>query len=98
VIYKIPADAQSLPEGVPKDEQLDEPAGAFQGTSSFGEIGYGGPMPPAGSGPHRYFFKLYALDTPLDVTPGLSKDELLEAIKDHVLAKGELMGTYEVPE
>jgi Raf kinase inhibitor-like YbhB/YbcL family protein len=101
VIYRIPADADGLPEGVPRQKRLDKPAGAVQGANSFSggtDIGYGGPMPPAGSGPHRYFFKLYALDTKLDLEPGLSKDELLEAMKGHELAKGELMGTYEVPE
>jgi len=98
VIYNIPAGTTALAEGVPKTEKLDEPAGALQGTNDFGKIGYNGPMPPAGSGPHRYFFKLYALDTKLDVDPGLTKAELLQAMEGHELAMGELMGLYEVPQ
>ncbi len=93
LIYKIPADAKGLPEGVPHGGKLKEPAGALQGENSFPATGYGGPAPPRGK-PHRYFFKLYALDTPLQVEPGLEKDALLEKMKGHVLGQGELMGTY----
>ena len=95
VIYKIPADANGLPEGVAASRQLTEPAGAVQGENSWPTIGYRGPMPPPGHGPHRYFFKLYALDTKLRVEPGASKEELLEKMSGHVLAQGQLMGTYE---
>ncbi|MFZ1932702.1 MAG: YbhB/YbcL family Raf kinase inhibitor-like protein [Thermoguttaceae bacterium] len=93
VIYKIPADAKGLPEGVPHGRKLKEPAGALQGENSFPATGYGGPMPPPGK-PHRYYFKLYALDAPLQVEPGLEKDALLAKMKGHVLGQGELMGTY----
>ena len=94
VIYKIPADAGGLPEAVAKDERLEEPAGAIQGVNSWSpdDIGYRGPKPPVGT--HRYFFKLYALDAELAVEPGLDKKTLLEAMEDHVLAQGQLMGTY----
>ncbi len=95
VICRIPANAGGLPEGVPKTERLDEPAGALQGENSFGKTGYGGPMPPEGHGMHHYHFKLYALDQALDVKPGLTKDDLLAAMKGHVVAEGELVGTYE---
>jgi Raf kinase inhibitor-like YbhB/YbcL family protein len=98
VIYKIPADAKGLPEGVPRKSRLKEPAGAVQGKSSFtdGEtIGYRGPKPPVGHGVHHYHFKLYALDAPLSAEPGLEKKALLEKMEGHVLAEGELMGTYE---
>jgi len=63
------------------------------GKNSFGNIGYGGPCPPSGS--HRYFFKVYALDTKLDLAAGADKKNLLEAMKDHILASGELMAHYE---
>jgi Raf kinase inhibitor-like YbhB/YbcL family protein len=93
VIYNLPADITALEEGVAKDEKL--PNGARQGTNSWGKgnIGYRGPDPPAGK-PHRYFFKVYALDSVLDQAPGASKDQLEKAMKGHVLAHGELMGTY----
>ena len=96
VIYKISATAQGLPEGVTQAAQPKEPAGALQGKNSWpsGNIGYRGPMPPPGSGNHRYFFRLYALKTPLDVKPGLEKQGLLDAMSGQILGQGELMGTY----
>jgi Raf kinase inhibitor-like YbhB/YbcL family protein len=68
-----------------------------QGVNSWDDnnIGYRGPMPPVSHGPHHYHFKLYALRAPLDVKPGLDKDGLLKAMQGHVLAQGELIGTYE---
>ena len=100
LIYKIPATAKGLPEGVPRKARLKEPAGALQGKNSWPEgknTGYGGPMPPPGHGVHHYYFKLYALDAPLPDEPGLDKKALLEKIRGHVLAEGVLMGTYERP-
>jgi Raf kinase inhibitor-like YbhB/YbcL family protein len=91
LIWNVPGDGQSLPEGIPTDETL--PDGARQGQNDFRRIGYGGPCPPRGR-PHRYFFKLYALDTTLDLAPGANKKQLLKAIQDHVLAEAELMGRY----
>lgn len=82
---------RSLPEGVQKTETL--PDGMRQGTNDFRRIGYGGPCPPPGK-PHRYFFKLYALDTKLDLKPGASRSELESAMKSHVLAETQLMGKY----
>jgi Raf kinase inhibitor-like YbhB/YbcL family protein len=67
------------------------PPGAVQGTNDFGKRAWGGPKPPIGR--HRYFFKVFALDIPLD-TPGITRIELLAAMKGHVLAQGELVGTY----
>ena len=87
VICKIPPDAKGLAEG--------DPAGALQGKNSFGNVGYGGPSPPQGHGTHHYHFKLYALDAALDVQPGLDKKALLSAMSGHIIAQGELMGTYE---
>jgi Raf kinase inhibitor-like YbhB/YbcL family protein len=98
VIYKIPADTKGLPEGVPRKSRLKEPYGALQGRNSWpaaDAIGYRGPMPPPGHGVHHYYFKLYALDTQLDVESGLEKKAILEKIADHILAEGVLMGTYQ---
>ena len=97
VIYRLPGDLKSLPEAVSPSELLDEPAGAYQGANSWPSgqtIGYRGPAPPPGK-PHRYYFKLYALDTELDLEPGLDKDALLQAMQGHILAEGRLMGTYQ---
>lgn len=95
VIYKLPAGVESLPEGVATQAALSEPAGALQGRNSWGAIGYRGPAPPRGHGVHHYHFKLYALDAALDAQSGLSKEQLLKAMKGHVLAEGELVGTYQ---
>jgi Raf kinase inhibitor-like YbhB/YbcL family protein len=100
VIYKIPADAKGLPEKVARKPELADPAGAVQGKNSWtdgNDIGYRGPMPPPGHGVHHYHFKLYALDAPLDAAPGLDKKGLLAKMKTHILAEGELIGTYERP-
>ncbi len=93
VIYKIPAAAKGLPEGVAHDAKLKEPAGALQGDNSWPSTGYRGPMPPPGK-THHYYFKLFALDAPLQAEPGLNKKALEEKMKGHVLGQGELMGTY----
>lgn len=98
VIYKIPGNVTKLPEGIAKTAKLSNPPGALQGKNSWPSgqtIGYRGPMPPPGHGRHRYYFRLYALDKPLDLAAGATKKELLAAMKGHVLAEGELMGTYE---
>jgi len=92
VLYGLPADTTSLPEGVPTNEAIE--GVALQGTNDFKRIGYGGPCPPPGK-PHRYFFKLYALDTELDLKPGAKKKDLEKAMKGHVLAKGQLVGRYQ---
>lgn len=96
VMYKIPADANGLPEAVAKQPRPKEPPGVVQGSNSWGpgeNIGYGGPSPP--SGRHRYYFKLYALDSELELEPGVDKEALLQAMEGHILGYGELMGTYE---
>ena len=90
VLYGLPADRHELTENMPNDEVL--PNGARQGVNDFGKIGYGGPCPPSGT--HRYYFTLYALDTDLDLPPGESKAGLLDAMGNHILAKGQLMGRY----
>jgi len=95
VIYKIPPNTTALPEGVERTERPANVPGALQGRNDWGTIGYRGPMPPPGHGVHHYHFKVYALDAPLDVGPGLSKAQLLKAMEGHIIAQGELIGTYE---
>jgi len=90
VLFGLPPDTRQLPENVPPDETL--PSGAKQGTSDFGRIGYGGPCPPSGT--HRYFFKIYSLDTEIDLPPGATKRQLLQTIEGHILAQGQLIGKY----
>jgi len=90
VIWNIPATAASLPEGMQK---VEESGGIRQGRNDFKRMGYGGPCPPPGK-PHRYFFKLYALDAKLEMAPGAGKKELERAMKGHVLAQTELKGKY----
>jgi Raf kinase inhibitor-like YbhB/YbcL family protein len=90
VLYNIPPDVTSLEENMPPDETLAN--GARQGTTDFGRIGYGGPAPPSGT--HRYFFKVYALDTMLDLPTGATKRQVGDAMQGHVLAEGQLMGKY----
>jgi Raf kinase inhibitor-like YbhB/YbcL family protein len=85
VLYDLPAVTPSLPEGV-------QGAG-IDGKNDFNQTGYGGPCPPRGSN-HRYFFKLYALDNITDLSPGATKRDLEKAMQGHILAQGQLMGTY----
>jgi len=95
VIYKISPDAPGLPEGISASQPVSAPAGALQGSNSWGNIGYGGPAPPRGHGVHHYHFKLAALDIELDLDAGANKQALLNAMRGHVLARGELVGTYQ---
>jgi len=90
VIFNIPPDSRGLPEDVSRDKTLRD--GSIQGINDSREIGYGGPCPPSGT--HRYYFKIYALDTRLKLSPGITKNQLLEAMKGHVLGEGQLMGKY----
>lgn len=90
VIFNIPADSRSLDEAVPVARELAN--GSRQGLNSASNNGYTGPCPPSGT--HRYFFKLYALDTMLDLPAEANKEELLAAMEGHILAQAELMGRY----
>jgi Raf kinase inhibitor-like YbhB/YbcL family protein len=92
VLYDLPPSVSALPEGLPKSQHT--PQGAKQGLNDFKHLGYGGPCPPPGK-PHRYFFKLYALDTVLNLRPGSRKQDVERAMDKHVLAEGHLMGTYQ---
>jgi Raf kinase inhibitor-like YbhB/YbcL family protein len=98
VIYKIPATAKELPEGIPRKPRLSDPPGALQGKNSWPDhdtIGYRGPFPPLGHGVHHYYFRLYALELQMVVEPGWDKKSLLNVISEHVLGEGVLMGTYQ---
>lgn len=82
----------------PKTTEIAEnsvPQGAIEGTTSFGETGYGGPCPPSGT--HRYFFKLYALDTKLDLPTTTNAQDLKKSLQGHILAQAELIGLYKRP-
>ncbi|MGH8548457.1 MAG: YbhB/YbcL family Raf kinase inhibitor-like protein [Methylococcales bacterium] len=89
VLYNIPITSIGLPEGV---SSKDLPQGTLQGLNDWQRTGYGGPCPPVGR--HRYFHKLYALDTVLPDIPGATKTHLEKAMDGHVLEKSELIGTY----
>lgn len=90
VLYNLPANINELPENIPPQKILEN--GAKQGTNDFRNIGYGGPCPPGGT--HRYYFKIYVLDTVLTLEAGATKTKLLKAMEGHILAEGRLMGKY----
>lgn len=89
VLYNLPPDTHELPEGI-KTAQL--PGDTSEGLNDWQRYGYGGPCPPIGR--HRYFFRLYALDVMLPLLTTPTKAALLDAMKGHVLATAELVGTY----
>ncbi len=91
VVYDMPPQASGLPESVLAQPQL--PEGGWQGLNSNAEIGYVGPYPPPGE-THRYAFVLYALDAPLNLEAGGTREQVLAALEGHVLATSELIGTY----
>lgn len=94
IAYNIPADVTSLEGGLPADAKMSAPAGAMQGLNIRNSAGYVGPRPPADQ-THHYHFQVFALDTTLDLDPaGANRAALLDAMKGHILAKGELVGTY----
>jgi Raf kinase inhibitor-like YbhB/YbcL family protein len=93
VLFNIPATTRELPENVAPEKTLG--LGERQGKNDYGHFGYGGPCPPSGT--HRYYFKLYALDTVLTLDPGASKAELEKAMQGHILGQGLLMGRYKKP-
>ena len=112
VLYNMPVDLTGLPEAVPTSTSV-LPDGTVQGMNDFDGTGYSGPCPPtsvvryrdvtgregrfSSDPPHDYYFKLYALDTQVDLAPGATRDELLSAMEGHVLAFGETMGKYQSP-
>jgi len=92
VLFNIPAGQRSLAEDLPVTGKNDGAGAIYFGENSSGNTRYDGPCPPSGT--HRYYFKLYALDTLVDLLPGATKEELLKAMQGHILAQGELMGTF----
>ena len=90
VLFNLPEGTRELPAAVPPDKVLQN--GARHGKNDFRRLGYGGPCPPGGT--HRYFFKLYALDSQIGLDSGATKAELLKAMAGHILAEGQLMGRY----
>jgi len=90
-LWNVPSGSRGLSEAVAKDERLSD--GTMQGKNDFRKSGYNGPCPPAGK-PHRYYFKVFALDRKLDLKSGTGKKELEAAMKGHVLAQAEWMGHY----
>ena len=92
VVYGMGPDEAGLPEGVPRSTIVDEPVALVQGLNEYDESGYTGPSGADDSGPHRYFFRLFALDEELDLPPGVTRVDLRRAAKDHVIAQAELVG------
>ncbi len=90
VLYNLPASTTSLSENVSSEATLD--SGALDGINDFGTTAYSGPCPPSGT--HRYYFKVYALDTTLSLASGATKSQVVNAMAGHILSQGQLMGTY----
>lgn len=92
VLFNLPGEQRILEAGIARGGTVA--GGGAQGKTDFGDLGYGGPAPPRGK-PHRYFFKLYALDTMLKLSAGVKKNQLVEAMTGHILAEAHLMGKYQ---
>lgn len=92
VLFNIPADTRNLQEDLPITGKNVDPNAIYVGKNSSGKTKYDGPCPPSGT--HRYYFKLYALDTTINLLPGATKDQVLAEMEGHILAWGELMGTF----
>jgi Raf kinase inhibitor-like YbhB/YbcL family protein len=90
VMFNIPPDTREIFENIEKKGMLED--GTLQGTNDFAQIGYGGPCPPFGT--HRYYFKLYALDTLLNLKPGAGENELLKVLFHHNIAEAHFMAKY----
>ncbi len=91
VLYNIPPTLTSLPEGISKEREVPQ---GLQGINDFGEVGYGGPCPPRTHQPHRYFIRLYALDSALQLRGGARVGDVRRSMEGHVMASAELMGRY----
>ena len=91
IIYDIPADKKGLEQNIPPKATLAD--GSKQGTTSFNKLGYGGPKPPPGK-PHRYFFKLFALDSMSNLPPAIDASKFHAFVQGHIVAESDLMGTY----
>ena len=91
LLYDLPPITRELPEALPADPDLND--GSHHGVNDFGYVGYGGPAPPRGK-PHRYCFRVFALDAELGLSSGATKDEIVAAMSGHVLEEGQLIGVY----
>jgi Raf kinase inhibitor-like YbhB/YbcL family protein len=95
LVANLPANVTSLPASLPPGDKIDTVVGAKQGAANTSAIGYFGPRPPAGDPPHHYHFQVFALDTTLKLDTGFNRHTLLKAMQGHVLAKGEIIGTFQ---
>lgn len=93
IVWNVPPETREVPENIPSGASLDLLNGAIQGKNGFGELGYRGPCPPPGPS-HKYRFKLYALDRPTDLNPGVLKADLEREIENHVIKEDTLTGKY----
>ena len=97
MIWNIEGRNHGLPQGLPNTPRLVTPQAAIQGRNDAGGYGWFGPRPPVGHGEHRYYFQVFALDDFLPMDEDTELKELLNALKGHTIAKGEMMATYEAP-
>ena len=97
MIWNLHGEVRSLPEGLPNTDFLATPQGGLQGRNDMGGHGWFGPRPPAGHGVHHYYFQVFALDDLIEMGPDTPLAELLNALKGHTIAKGEMAATYEAP-
>jgi Raf kinase inhibitor-like YbhB/YbcL family protein len=95
MVANLPTDKANLNAKVPNEASPPMLMGGIQGVNDAGSVGYFGPRPPAGHGVHHYHFYVFALDTRLDLNPGFTHDEFVEAIRDRVIAQGSVVCTYE---
>lgn len=92
IVYGIDPGMPGLPEGLPDDAIIEDPVSVVQGLNEFDASRYNGPVPDEDRGPHRFFFRLFAMDVELDVPPGINRSELRRAAKGHIIATAELVG------
>src|SRR5262245_32492660 len=97
LVYNLPPDLTGLPEALHAAPPVGNLPGALQGRNSRGGVGYFGPRPPFGEAPHHYHFELFALDIVLTLDPGVDRTALVSAMRGHVIATGELVGTFAAP-
>ncbi len=95
--YNIPAAVTALGRSVHDKQVIEGPKGLMQGRNSWGGIGYVGPHPPVGDGPHRFHVQVFALNRKLPLGGGADLNQVVQAMSDHVLAEGELIASFEAP-
>ena len=96
VLFNLPVDRRELPADLDVEKHFrDDARQPVEGVNDFGDTGYGAPCPPPGDDPHGYSFRLYALDTTLDLGTGATRSQAMEAMDGHVLAEADLLGTYQ---